>query len=501
MNTIEERFVAADEHWLSARAYSTPDALALVDDEGSITWSQLAALSRSMVAGLRARDIGDGDRVAVHCRPGRAFVALLHALQRVGAVAAALPLRATASELSFYAAFVDAALVVSDDPAATWTAGAPVAAASDLIASAAPGSAEVGAARIQSTATHSILFTSGTVGRPKGVMLTNAAHHASAVASCSRLALTGDDVWLAAMPLHHVGGLSILLRSAIAGFAVALRPAFEAADFHAAVGRHGATIASLVPTMLLRWLDHLDAIRRTGGDATVPAAFRCALIGGAGLGTALLQRACKAGIGVATTYGLTETASQVTTSSVMTQADCDGELVHSGRALDATHLEIADAGADGVGNIVVAGPQVMAGYYDDPRATAEVLRNGRLLTGDRGKMTADGNLQVLGRNDEIIITGGENVAPTEVEEILLAHPDVIDAGVYAIDDDQWGSAVMAKVVARAQSKVDEAALRAWCRAKLAGYKVPKHIGFVSSLPRTASGKLRRTQLDRITEAP
>jgi O-succinylbenzoic acid--CoA ligase len=481
--------VAADQLWLPARAELSPDATAVLDDDTTLSWRALSERSEMIAGGLFGHPVSRGDRVGILCAPGCDFAAVVHAVQSIGAISVPLPLRATAVELSDIIARLGIRTIVTDEAneyrAVTGTVGIAI----DTLRDA---GARRSHAAYDSRTTHSILFTSGTATKPKGVVLTNDNFYRSALASCHRLDVDDRDVWLAAMPMNHIGGLSILLRSAIVGFSVVLRSTFDARDFDRCVREHEVSIASMVPTMLARCLEHVER-------NAYPSTFRCALIGGAGLGPTLLERAQRAGIPIATTYGLTETTSQVTTSQPGSAAHTARGVVHAGAALDGTLVSIADTDAHGVGDIVVEGPQIMAGYYGDNAATASVMRNATLRTGDRGRIDSDGNLEVLGRSDEVIITGGENVSPAEVEEVLIAYASVVDAGVYGVEDVEWGQAVVAAVVVNDQATKPND-LKDWCRERLASHKIPKRIHFVEALPRTGSGKLRRKRLGELPEA-
>ena len=252
--------------------------------------------------------------------------------------------------------------------------------------------------------------------------------------------------------MSHVGGLSIVMRSAIAATTAIVHERFDTDRVLAALARpDGPTVVSLVPTTLQRLLD---------AGLRDPPALRWALLGGAPASPALLGRAAAAGVPVATTYGLTEACSQVTTL---------------GAPLFCTGVRLA---ADG--EILVSGPTVAPG-------AGPVLH-----TGDLGAWNPDGALHVVGRKADTIITGGENVAPVEVESVLESHPAVAEAGVHARGDREWGEAVVATVVLRAEASEDE--LRAYCAARLASFKVPKSIRFADTLPRTRSGKLARGRL-------
>jgi O-succinylbenzoic acid--CoA ligase len=289
-----------------------------------------------------------------------------------------------------------------------------------------------------------------------------------------------------------VGGLSIVFRSAIYGTAAIVHEGFDPDAVNRAIERDGVTIVSVVAVMLQRMLD-------ARGDGPYPASLRCVLLGGGPAPRPLLERCAALAVPVVQTYGLTETASQVAT---LAPEDALRKLGSAGRPLYPNELRIgaedgSDAGAGASGEIVVRGPVVMAGYAGRPDATAEAIIDGWLHTGDIGRIDTDGYLYVLDRRDDLIITGGENVYPAEVEAVLLAHPSVVEAGVIGLPDDRWGQRIVAVVRAISGGKTDDLVdvLRAHCRSLLAAYKVPGEIRFVAHpLPRTASGKLRRTEL-------
>ena len=408
------------EDWLTAAARARPDQLALVADEGSLTYAELDERADRRARELAGAGVGVGDRVSVTHPSGIAFAELLHALPRLGAVL---------------------------EPGPPADAPVPVAGV--------PGAVELRRA-FDPESVHSVIRTSGTTGAPKAVELTYANHLASAIASADALGLEPDDRWLCPLPLHHVGGLNVLIRSAINRTAVVLHPRFDADRVRATLEAGEVTLASLVPTMLARL--------RAAGLREAPG-LRAIALGGGPVPAGLLDWAREAGIPVVPVYGMTETCSQVVAGS-------------PGRPLTGVELEIA---ADG--EILVRGPMV---------ARAELGDDGWLHTGDLGRLDEAGRLHVLGRLKELIVTGGENVAPLEVEQVLLGHPAVADAGVAGLTDPEWGEAVTAFVVLREPAGEQE--LRAWCRERLEAFKVPKAIHAVDRLPRNAGGKLLRDRL-------
>ena len=302
--------------------------------------------------------------------------------------------------------------------------------------------------------TATVIFTSGTTGRPKPVYLTAANHEASAIASAWNLGVAPGDRWLCCLPLWHVGGLSILHRSAMYGTTAVLHDGFEAARVRDELASGGITLVSLVATMLRRLID--------AGMGEWPA-LRAALVGGGPIPADLLEWADATGFPLVPTYGMTETASQIVTGD---------------RPLLGVDLRIADDG-----EILVRGPMVAPGALAD---------DGWLHTGDRGSLDREGRLRVDGRLDDVIVTGGENVAALEVEEALRSHPAVADAAVVGRPDAEWGEAVTAHVVLSAEVADDD--LLAHCRQRLAAHKVPKAIHRRDELPRNAAGKLLRRRL-------
>ena len=428
--------------WIDSAAARRPDHPALVAGGETLTWAELAEQAAAASAALRADGVGEGDRVALALPAGAAFVAALHGCLRLGAIAVPVDLRLSEPEQK---AVIGTAHVIDEPPNAqrpTPDARRPTPDAPALE-----------------------IHTSGTTGAPRPVVLTHGNWAAHAWASAAALGHPENERWLCCLPLSHVGGLGIVVRAAVHATTVVLHERFDAA--HVATALHeGVTGASLVPTMLKRVLDT---------DPQRPTLLRCALIGGGPVAREQLDRARAAGIPVVQTYGLTEACSQVT-------AEEPGEATSTaGRPLPGTEVAL-DAG----GEILVRGPTVAPASRD---------ADGFLHTGDLGVLDRHGRLTVVGRRSETIVTGGENVAPAEVEAALEAHPAVAEAAVFGRADPEWGERVVAAVVLRPGASADAEDLRAHAAGRLAGFKVPKEIERRDEpLPRTASGKLRRAVL-------
>lgn len=319
-----------------------------------------------------------------------------------------------------------------------------------------------------------ILYTSGTTGRARGAVLTRSALVASAQANADNLGWQDDDVWLAAMPIARVGGLSILTRSLIARRAVALAPAFDAATLPAAIEAQRVTILSVVPTMLALLLD-------AHPQWMPPPHLRVILLGGAAASTRLLARAAERGLPIVITYGCTETCSQVVATPYEHRFDTARH--GAGRVLAGAHLRIRD------GHIEVRGPMRMAGYLGEPPLDPDAWFD----TGDLGELDADGNLHVLARQDDLIVSGGENVYPAEVERVLEDCPGIAAAGVFGVPEETWGQVVCAALVADGVAPAPQA-ITAFLAPLLARHKQPRRLYFVSALPQTAGGKLDRAAL-------
>ncbi len=503
--------------WLLLRALATPGKLAVHFEGRSVSYAELKRLADGLAAGLVAHGARSGDRVAALVGNCVESVALIHAVARIRAVLVPLNTRLTATERSRQIALVKPTLLVIDDDFGTEEAGGPC----DVAQPAMPANSEYAPkshaiVSIAELARHdiqidsdgrvkygasscltepqiqSIIFTSGTTGTPKGVTLSFDNHFWSATASAYRLGLDTNDRWLSCLPLYHVGGLAVVFRSCLYGTAIVLQRSFEQQAFGRSLRADGVTLTSLVPTMLHRLLHD------SPGTAW-PDSLRMVLLGGAAAAPDLLHAAAEASVPVAATYGLTEAASQVATALPV---DAQRKPDSVGRPLMFTEVRIVNADGsasaqDEVGEILVRGPQVMTAYYGNLDATRSALRNGWLHSGDMGCLDADGDLFVVQRRADMIVSGGENIYPSEVEAVLRGHPAVADACVVGLPDAEWGQRCAAAVQLRAGETLSRATLLAYSRVRLAGYKQPaaEHVCFVDALPKTASGKIEKRTVE------
>ncbi len=437
------------DDWLAQRAQTCPDRAAVVAGGRELDYAALEAEAVAAARRLAARGVRRDSLVTLTLPMGIEYAVVLQALIKLGAVACPLDPRLGAEERASALAGEQPALEVAEAGDLTGPeADLPLLGEHDL------------------DATCTRVLTSGTAGSPRPVPLTYGNHLWSAVGSAFNLGVDPGDRWLCCVPPFHVSGLTILLRSAIYGTTAVLHDGFDVDRVAESLERDGITIVSLVTTMLTRLLDAGAAIERP----------RAILVGGGPVPDEVLAEALALGATVVQTYGLTEACSQVTT---LAPDESERKRGSAGRPLLTTRVRIAD------GEILVQGPTVAPGAADE---------DGWLHTGDSGSIDPEGFLWVEGRRDDVIVTGGENVVPEEVEEVLAAHPDVAEAAVVGRPDPDWQNAVVALVVPRGGSMPEPEELRSWCGSRLAPHKVPKRIELAEELPRTSSGKLRRADL-------
>ncbi|HYI17640.1 MAG TPA: AMP-binding protein [Solirubrobacteraceae bacterium] len=426
-------------HWLSSAAGRRPERVAIVAGDEQVTYRELLLRAVRAAGGLHLRGARRGEPVALILPPGLPFLEALHGCLILGTPAVPIDPRLAERERKAVLREIE----VRVERSMTGDTG--------VFQLPDPGEREDVAL---------VVHTSGTTGRPQPVTITYGNIRANARGLAQAMGLGDDERWLCPLPLAHVGGLMVFMRSAImATTAVLAAPPFDAEAVARTLRDDDITIVSLVPAQLQKLLD---------AGATPGPRLRRVLLGGGAVPPVLLERARAAGFPVCPSYGLTQACSTVTVAE-------PGDMESAGRPLKGVGVAIAEDG-----EILVSG------------ATVNAL--GSLRTGDLGRIDEQGRLVVTGRKSDVIITGGENVSPAEVEGVLLEHPGVSEAAVFARPHPLWGDAVTAWVVPVPEAAPSVAALRAHCLERLARFKVPKAFELVDELPRTDSGKVRRTEL-------
>ncbi|GLG00211.1 2-succinylbenzoate--CoA ligase [Alicyclobacillus hesperidum subsp. aegles] len=484
--------------WLQAQALRRPLHPAIETANGVLTYEELLYAALSCAASLYDQGLCEGQRAAVLLKDSYAHTIVLHALIQLGAILVPLNWRLSAPELAYQVEDCDAQLLIYDaqtrslaqEVNQSYRFPAGVIEFSELQTKGGRAR-DVFKADIDLTAPHCIVYTSGTTGRPKGAVITYQNHWWSAMGSVLQLGLRLDERWLVPMPLFHVGGMGVLLRSLIYGTTVVAHNGFDVERVDKALAYEGITLVSLVPAMLARLLD-----KRSD---PYPDTLRAVLLGGGPAPKPLLERALALRIPINQSYGLTESNTQVAT---LMADDALAKVGSSGKPL--ANVRLAIDSPDGPttlprveGEILVQSPTVIAGYFNQPMATEHAFRDGWLHTGDIGVFDDDGFLYVLDRRTDLIVSGGENVYPAEVESALMRLAGVQDAGVVAQENATWGQVPVAFVVLKDGVVLTDETLAQWrtrLRELLAHYKIPQAFYAVSSLPRNASGKLLRREL-------
>jgi acyl-CoA synthetase (AMP-forming)/AMP-acid ligase II len=474
-----------------------PDRVAVGSRDGGITFADLDRRARNAAAHLQASTAGTLGYVGLS---GPAFHVALFAAAHAGVPAAPLNYRLADEQIADLISQLDAPLVVAD-PAylSHLPAGVATITTQDLLAL---PDAEPGFVDVDDESTAVLLFTSGTTSAPKGVILRHSHLVSYVLQTVDPGSADESDAALVSVPPYHVAGVGTVLTNTAAGRRVVHLPDFAAEAWLTTVVGEGITNAMVVPTMLSRIVDHLD------GQQAVAPTLRSIAYGGARVSHPVLAAALKAfpGAGFVNAYGLTETSSTIALldaddhRAALTSDDpaVQARLSSAGRLIPGIEAQVRDEdgtvlAAGEAGELFVRGPQVSGEYLSGSAVDGE----GWFPTRDRAWIDADGYLFIEGRADDTIIRGGENIAPAEVEDVLVEHPDVHEVAVVGVPDDEWGECIVAVVVAHRD--VDPEELRAFARKSLRGSRTPDRIVFRNELPVTPTGKLlRRVLVDELT---
>jgi long-chain acyl-CoA synthetase len=480
------------------------DRRAVSDGATALTYRELGARVDGLAASLSER-VQPGDRVVLLERNSLRALEIHYACAALGAILVPLNTRLAAPEIAHIVAETAPVLTLAADsfvpllpsglPALVWPSGDPPGADNAyeaLTAAPAPSIVLDGAP----SDIAQIFYTSGTTGVPKGVCLTHGNLVASAYDAIIALDLNRDDVWLHAAPMFHLVDAFAIWGMSLVGGVHAIAH-FAAEAFADTVAAAKVTKTSLPPTLIAMASAHAIA-----GDARLRSLVRVSYGGSPMTETAHARATEILGVDILQAYGITE-ASGFIAHQLPGDYRHDGSdrerarLASAGQPTTSVMLRIAgDDGAvvdgDGIGEIQIAGPRVMAGYWQQPEATHAAMPDGWYRTGDLGRRDAEGHVFIVGRKKDMVITGGENVYPSEVENVLAAHPAVAEVAVFGIPSERWGEEVRAAIVLRAGCAAGEAELLAYCRERIGGYKVPKAIAFrCEPLPMTGPGKVAK----------
>lgn len=479
-------------HWLDKRASLTPDRIAIEYGNEQITFAQLREKSLHTASRISSLPTKQGYPIALLCYNDSYTVELIHAVHYVGSILMPLNIRLTAHEL-LYQLQDSRCNVLIYDPQFQHLIDVIINEYSSILCISTTDLQQMDMVTDSTMVTyidqediHTIMYTSGTTGFPKGVLQSYSNHWNSAVGSMLNLGLSEKDKWLVCVPLFHISGLSIVIRSVIYGIPMVIHEKFDPEAANAAIIDQGVTIMSVVSNMLTRMIEQLGVVR-------YPEHFRCMLLGGGPAPLSLLEQCVTKEIPVFQTYGMTETCSQIVTLQPEYMLT---KLGSAGKPLFQAELKIMidghEAQAKEAGEIIVRGPNVTSGYLNGVGGDSFV--DGWLSTGDVGYVDEDGFLYVLDRRKDMFVSGGENVYPAEIEATLISHQAVIESGVTSMSHEVWGQVPIAFVVLHHGTNCTEEVLLQYCSERLAKYKLPKEIHVVKQLPRNASNKLLRREL-------
>jgi fatty-acyl-CoA synthase len=489
---------------LAQTARTVPDKTAIICDDKTITYHELDSHVNWRAHAFLKRGIGKKQRVAVLFSNSIELVEIFFALARLGCVTVPLNYRLTVKELSFILEDArPAALIVGEEFKPLVDELKPRLGKNDLFISIGKESREGDkfcrnqpdyepGTDVNPEDDSFIVYTSGTTGRPRGVILTHANHFYNTLNYTDAYRMKEGDVELALTPMFHSSTLGRIFTYVFNKVTFITSHRFDPKKALELISKHRVTSITQSPTM------YAALLNVSGGDAYSTDSVKRIVSGAAPLFPAIRERLTRRfpQAGIYDLYGLTEASPGV---SILKPEDSSDKFASVGKPMKHVTLKIVDSEGSEVppgriGEIVCRGPNLMKGYYNDPPATREILRDGWLYTGDMGKMDRDGYLYLTGRKKELIVRGGENIYPAEVEAVLHQHPGVEEAAVIGVPDEYWGETVKVMIVLKPGATLTEEDIVEFCASQLAPFKRPKSVVFIDSLPKNAAGKVMKTQL-------
>ncbi|MDI3326927.1 MAG: o-succinylbenzoate--CoA ligase [Alicyclobacillaceae bacterium] len=492
--------------WLTRREEWSGNKLALIYGERRLTYRELNRRVNRLANALNEMGVRQGDRVAGLLPNGNEILEIMFACAKLGAIFVPVNFRLTAEEVRY---------VLEDSASRSFFYHRSLAPVAEPLRETCPqilhrvcvggeGPGEIEYESLLERASdaepdrdvsleqvHLMMYTSGTTGKPKGAMLTHANTTWNVVNTLGRLPVTDEEVTLTVAPLFHIGAMNILTTPVLyRGGTVVIHDRFDPVQVLETIEREKITSLFMVPSM---WLALLQV---PGVDRYDLRSLRLAVSGGAPCPIPVIERFQERGVPFFEGYGMTETSPSV---CILEGTDALRKRGSVGKPLMHVDVRIVDdAGRDvpvgEVGELLVRGPTVTIGYWNRPAETREALRGGWLHTGDLARMDDEGFLYIVDRKKDMIISGGENVYPAEVEQVLYRHPKIREVAVVGAPDEKWGETVKAVVALKEGETITLEEIQRFCEGKLARYKVPRLLEIVDALPRNAAGKVLKTAL-------
>lgn len=495
--------------WITKRAFLSGHRTAFVSGERKFTYVDAEQRTNRLASALHGLGIRHGDRVAAVLANSVEFMELLFACAKLGAVFVPVNVRLTPEEVGYILADSRADVFVFHGPLGELGRAAlrepDVRVSHAVCVSGTVGDGESGYEQllaggephpldrdVSGSDLACLMYTSGTTGRPKGAMLThdNMLWNAINILSFGR-GLRETDVTVTVAPMFHIGGLGVhSLPLVYVGGTNVILPSFDPAETLAAMARERVTVQFMVPAM---WAAVTQIPDFSTHDLST---LELAVAGGSPVPLTVIEFFRRHGVPFQEGFGMTETAPMVSVLDAEHVVEKAGSIGRTAFHVQARIVDDddRDVPTGTVGELVVRGPNVFVGYWTQPQATAEAFRGGWFHTGDLGRMDEQGFITLVDRKKDMIISGGENVYPVEVEQALYQHPLVVEAAVVGLRDDRWGEVPLAVVACGSGEQPDAEDLVKWLRERLAAFKTPKRVEFVDSLPRNATGKVLKTEL-------
>ncbi len=480
------------ENWLLKRVKTSPNKRALISDNVDFTFNELNRTVQKFASKLYYNGVRKGDYIGVFIANSfNGYIAIL-ALQQVGAKIVFLNTRLSEPELNYQIedskikfCLIDNFLRVEDTDKIKSCPAIPL---SDILFSdISPDYSPV--EEFEDDEVTSIMYTSGTTGKPKGVLQTYQNHFYSTIGTDINMDINCVDLWLLTVPIFHISGFSIIMRSLILGFSVYLVDKFREDKVNRILIENPITIVSLVPTMLKRLLNNLEPKQSFNDN------FRFIFLGGGPIDELTLLRCESLKIPVLQSFGMTETSSNIV---ALNNEDARRKIGSSGKPLFPVQLKIEDPNNEGVGEILVKAKNVSPGYLNkEEKYKSKITSDGYFKTGDLGYIDRENFLYIKGRLDDMFVSGGENIYPNEIEDVYQGLDYIKEIAITSIPNSDWGEVPVAYMVVKLGADLNREDLIEFGKKHLAHYKVPVDFRVIRQMPKTASGKIQKFALKNI----
>lgn len=473
-----------NSNWLEQRTLQSPDSIAIRKSRSAITYLELSKKVKDTASNFRSIGILPDNHVALAIDNNEQFIINVLSLWMIGAIPVPLNTRLTTSEIEKLYSLSDSSFLIAED---SWSIDHKLSNNINVVSSELDNTPNDNLSQFEFNVTNTalIMFTSGSTGEPKGVMLSFDNLYHSAMSTDSLIDQTYHDRWLASLPFYHIGGFSIITRALFAGAEIILPESLKPNDIANSIAKHKPTLASLVPTQLDALIEQMDKPNPE---------MRTIFLGGGPIDKNLARKAINKNWPIVKVYGSTETCSMIAAASFddLRTNPAIGAKPMTGNKIVILDIEGELLEQNKKGEVAIASKSLMKGYYNNDSATKEKFHDEYYLASDYGYINDEGRLNIEGRIDDIIISGGENINPKEIEKALLKHPEVNEVVVLKSKDEKWGEVPVAVVVLN--NPITKIHLWNFLSQHLSSFKVPKEIFILNEIPKNEMGKVNKKLL-------